>query len=63
MAKKEKISVASVTITWVPEDIKTLRPKWSLNKCERALEEIAKVLQDRSIEEGWNIIDSILEKK
>lgn len=49
-----------VTITWEVEDIKSLRPNWSEDKCEEVLGEISGQLEDRSIELGWEVIEDLL---
>lgn len=50
-----------VVIKWAPGDVETLRPDWSLEQCEEALENMAKHLKDRSIELGWEIMEELLE--
>ena len=47
-------------ITWKPEDIQTLRPDWSLYKCEEWLADNFKYIRDVSIERGWDAIDDLL---
>ena len=49
-----------VVITWVPEDVSTLRPEWTEDQCEQFLLDNAKVLRDRSIEVGWGILEDCL---
>ena len=48
------------TITWKAEDVKTLRPEWTDQQCEDWLFANWKYVQDRSIEVGWEIIESLL---
>lgn len=50
-----------VTITWVPEDIQTLRPEMSDEEAEDALADIGKYLQDRSTELGWQVMEDLLD--
>ena len=49
-----------VVIKWLPDDVKTLKPEWSDEQCEDALDEIANNLIDRSIEIGWEIMEMSL---
>ena len=51
------------TITWKAEDVKTLRPEWTDQQCEDWLFANWKYVQDRSIEVGWEIIESLLQTK
>ena len=50
----------SVTITWLPADVLSLRPNLTADEAEQALRVVAKVVKDRSIEEGWQILDDAL---
>jgi len=50
----------SVTIVWLPEDIKALNPTWTMAQCEQWLFEHRKCIQDRSIELGWEVINDLL---
>ena len=45
---------------WTAEDVKSLRPKWSLKKCEAALSEIEGELTDRMTELGFETMDTLL---
>ena len=47
-------------VRWVAEDIKTLRPRWSLARCEEFLADIEKNLQGIMTERGWNVIEDEL---
>ena len=47
-------------VIWQPEDIKTLRPEWSLERCEDWLQENEKYIRDRTIELGWDVIALML---
>lgn len=58
MTKKNRIQVV---IKWLPEDVHTLREHWSTHQCEHALETISRMLSDRSIEAGWQILESLLD--
>lgn len=48
------------TITWCPLDIKNMYPDWTDEQCMEALESVARKLEDRSVEEGWHILDTLL---
>ena len=49
-----------VVITWGWEDLQSLRPSWTEEKCVETLTKISKTLKDRSIEEGWDILRDLL---
>lgn len=49
-----------VSISWCPADIKAVRPSWSDDKCMQVLADIGGALEDRSIELGWEVIESLL---
>lgn len=44
------------TVTWTPEDVKTLRPKWSLDRCADALFGLEGALEDAMIQRGWEVL-------
>ena len=48
-------------ITWQIEDIQTLRPDWTFERIASAGDRMAKYLCDRSTEEGWQILDDLLD--
>ncbi len=50
-----------VEIRWSWQDVQSLRPDWSQEKCEETLDTIAKGLHDRSIELGWEIMETLIE--
>ena len=50
-----------VVIRWSWEDVQSLRPDWSQEKCDEMLDAIAKGLHDRSIELGWEIMETLIE--
>lgn len=49
------------TIVWSPLDVKGIYPEWTDEECMKALDAVCGELEDRSIEEGWNILDSLLQ--
>ena len=48
------------SVTWHAEDVKSLKPKWSLKKCNEWLEDNERHMQDRLIELGWEVMDALL---
>lgn len=50
-------------VMWHPTDIKELRPKWSLKKCEEWLAEHEGHISESSTERGWEVIESLLDDK
>lgn len=48
-----------LNITWTYEDIKSIRPNWSDDKCDEFLSSIAGDIEDRSIEVGWDVINML----
>ena len=54
---------APCQITWVAEDIQTLRPNWTLEQCDDWLGSNSTHIEDRSTELGWEVIDSLLESE
>lgn len=53
----------SVTVEWTAEDIMNIRPTWDYDKCSDELTAIADLLQERSIEFGFDLLDSLLDKE
>lgn len=47
-------------VEWAPEDVQTLRPDWSLERCEDWLHAHQKYVQDRLVELGWDVIETLL---
>lgn len=48
-------------IAWCWCDIQSLKPEWTEQKCQNALDIIKKQLKDRSIEIGWEIMEILLD--
>lgn len=48
-------------IAWTPTDVQVLRRDWTNAKCYEVLERIASQLEDRSIEVGWEILETLLD--
>ena len=53
-------NMESITITWNWEDIQELKPEWGKELCVAFLENHGRTIIERSIEEGWTIIEDIL---
>lgn len=47
-------------VVWRPEDVQTLRPNWTPEQCADWLQANESYIQDRLIELGWDVIDSLL---
>lgn len=60
MAKVTQVTRYAET-AWTAEDVKSLRPKWSLKKCEAALSDIEGELTDRMTELGFETMDVLLD--
>jgi hypothetical protein len=48
-------------IKWDTEDIVSVRPDWDVAKVEEAASYVRSGLVDRSVEEGWEILETLLE--
>jgi hypothetical protein len=48
------------TVTWTAYDVQSLRPDWTTEKCEEFLEDNGHRIQDRLIELGWEVIETLL---
>ena len=46
---------------WHPEDVKELRPKWSLKKCEAWLAENESRISERLTELGWDVMEAFID--
>jgi hypothetical protein len=51
----------TVVIRWSWEDIQSLQPYKSEDECRELLNHISNGLHDRSIEIGWEILESLIE--
>jgi len=47
-------------VVWVPADIQSVRESWSEEKCADALLDLVDDLQDRAVESGWGVLDTLL---
>ena len=49
------------TVSWTVEDMQTLQPKWSDEKCHNFLQLHEDYIVDRIIEENWSVINDMAE--
>lgn len=47
-------------IIWSTKDIEEIRPDWDENKVNIVADSVGDVLHDRSIEEGWEILNYLV---
>lgn len=47
-------------VTWRAEDVSTIKPEWTMEKCEEWLQDHENRIQDRLTELGWEVLDSLL---
>lgn len=50
-------------LRWSAEDVQTLRPDWSLERCENWLIANEKYIRDRLCELGWDVIETLLPRE
>jgi hypothetical protein len=48
-------------VAWTADDILALRPKWNEERAEEWLAQNERYIQDRSVELGWEVIETLLE--
>lgn len=48
-------------VAWTANDVKTLRPNWTLDECREFLANNQRRIQDRTIEHGWDVIEILLQ--
>jgi hypothetical protein len=48
------------TVSWMAGDVQSLKPSWSLEQCEQWLEGNYKYIQDRLVEVGNEVIETLL---
>ena len=48
------------TIAWSAEDVQSLRPRWTIERCQNWLDGNGKYIVDREIELGWDVIETLL---
>ncbi len=47
-------------VKWCAADVKTLKPLWSLRKCDDWLRENERCIEDRLIAHGWDVVEELL---
>lgn len=45
---------------WAPEDVRSLRPCWTPERCEEELQTIERHLENRLVELGFDVLDTLL---
>ena len=48
-------------VTWRAEDVKAIKPDWTMPKCEEWLQDNEDNLDDRLTELGWEVMDTLLQ--
>lgn len=48
-------------VRWSPYDVQTLRPSWSVERCEEWLQENQKYVAERLVELGWDVLEALLD--
>jgi hypothetical protein len=48
------------TVSWVAEDVQTLRPNWTKEEAEDFLSANSRRIQDGVIEHGWRVIEALI---
>ena len=60
MAIRQEETPIRAVVTWCAEDVQTLRPDWSLERCQQFIEDNLRNIQDRMIETGWDVLDDLV---
>lgn len=47
-------------VIWSADDIQIIREDWTIEQCQEWLDTNESIIQDRSIEHGWEVIESII---
>lgn len=47
-------------VEWTAEDVRTLRPDMTMEQAEEFLQSNGKYIQDRLVELGWEVIETLL---
>jgi hypothetical protein len=45
---------------WAAADVKSIKPRWSLTKCEQWLSDNERHMENRLVELGWEVMESLL---
>ena len=51
---------AYAKVIWRAEDVQHLKPSWTLPRCEEWLQDNENAIQERLIELGWDVIETLL---
>lgn len=61
MSKKNKPEPKRFAeLAWTYADVKTLRPRWSRQKCEEFLSDNEKRIAEFTCQKGWEVIEALL---
>ena len=60
MTKNSATRKPFAVVSWCAEDVLTLRPDWSVRKCQEFLDENEDSIQQAMIQEGWVAIEQLL---
>jgi hypothetical protein len=47
------------TVSWMAGDVHSIKPSWSMEKCEEWLETNQKYIQERLVEVGFEVIEDL----
>lgn len=50
-------------LKWAPEDVRSIRPSWSLKRCAKELALQERYIRDRLCELGFEVIDTLIPSK
>lgn len=53
--------MSEITISWSVEDVKLLRPGLSDEEASAIFTRASRPLKERSVEEGWGILETLIE--
>jgi hypothetical protein len=48
---------------WMPEDIQTMRPEWTVARCREWLTDNQKWIVEAMVRDGWGAIEALLTEK
>ncbi len=60
MAENNTKTQSYAQVAWLPSDVQTLRPEWSLVECEAWLADNASYIADAMVEHGWTAMEALL---
>jgi hypothetical protein len=50
-----------LVIRWHAQDVQRLKPEWSLDQCQAFLSNNERIIKDRLIEDGWEVLQSVIQ--